>query len=57
MLVCLASRGRGGRIPATGEPWLLRGDNLTPQKARVILALIAAGAERGADAQALLDTH
>lgn len=57
VLVCLASRGRGGRIPATGEPWPLRADNLTPQKARVILALIAAGAERGADAQALLDTH
>lgn len=58
VLVCVASRGRGGRIPAVDdEPWLLHADNLTPQKARVILTLIAVGTERGADAQALLDTH
>jgi L-asparaginase len=42
-----ASRGRGGRMPPSGDDeWALRAHDLPPQKARILLALgLAAGLE------------
>lgn len=54
--VVFASRGRGGRIPHVDGGWWIRGDNLTPQKARVLTA-VALAAGRGDDLQSLFDTH
>ena len=54
--VVLTSRGRGGRIPAVPDAWWVRGDNLTAQKARVLVTLaLAAGVS--IPLQELFDTH
>jgi L-asparaginase/Glu-tRNA(Gln) amidotransferase subunit D len=54
--VVLASRGRGGRIPSIANAWWVRADNLTAQKARVLVS-VALAAGQGATLQELFDTH
>jgi L-asparaginase len=39
VMVAVASRGRNGRIPAEAGAWWVRSDDLSPQKARILLAL------------------
>lgn len=54
--VVFASRGRGGRIPAVEGAWWIRADNLTAQKARV-LVMLALASGLADDLQPLFDTH
>jgi L-asparaginase len=54
--VVLASRGRGGRIPIVPDGWWIRADNLTAQKARILVSL-ALAAGRQDRFQELFDTH
>jgi L-asparaginase/Glu-tRNA(Gln) amidotransferase subunit D len=39
VMIAVASRGRSGRIPADASAWWVRSDDLSPQKARILLAL------------------
>ncbi|MGH2455052.1 MAG: asparaginase [Candidatus Limnocylindria bacterium] len=57
LAVVLASRGREGRIPDAGRDWGVRGDNLTPQKARILLGLGLTLTRRRTELQELFDTH
>lgn len=56
MPVIFASRGRGGRIPAAPDQWWIRADNLTPQKARILVSLALAKGQSDR-MQELFDTH
>jgi len=56
--VVLTNRGGGGRIPVDAADGFVRGDNLTSQKARVLLTLaLARGITGQADLQAIFDAH
>lgn len=55
--VVLASRGRGGRIPDAGREWSVRADDLTPQKARILLGLGLTLTGVRSELQDLFDTH
>jgi len=56
VVVVLASRGREGRIPDAGCEWAVRADNLTPQKARILLGLALTETRTPAAIQQLFDT-
>ena len=56
VVVVLASRGREGRIPDAGREWAVRADNLTPQKARILLGLAMTETRTPAAIQHLFDT-
>lgn len=48
VVVAFASQGRGGRVPSEESAWWVRCDDLSPQKARILLSLaLAAGIPKG----------
>jgi L-asparaginase len=57
VVVALASRGRGGRVPEAGRDWCVRADNLSPHKARILLGLALTATRGLAELQELFDTH
>lgn len=55
--VVLTNRGGDGRIPVEHEHGFVRGDSLSAQKARVLLALALGSGRRRPDLQKIFDEH
>jgi L-asparaginase len=55
--VVLTNRGGDGRIPVESTHGFVRGDNLTAQKARVLLTLALTSTTDQATIQRLFDSH
>lgn len=55
--VVLVNRGGGGRIPVVGDDPFVRGDDLTAQKARILLAVALTRTSEPAELQRVFDEY